>query len=67
MNDTTRNKIHIDRNWGLFIGQFNDNLPHKHYALQISIASKAEFEITDNKENKRTFEDCFINSNVIPK
>lgn len=64
MIETIPNKIHIDRNWGLFIGQFNNNHPHKHYALQISIASESELEITDDQENKRTFESCFINSNV---
>lgn len=64
MNDTTPNKIHIDSNWGLFIGQFNDNLPHKHYALQISIASKSPFEITDDEDNLSTLETCFINTNV---
>lgn len=64
MNDTTQNKIHIDRTWGLFIGQFNDNVLHRHYALQISMASQGKFEITDENNSQTSYTTCFINNNV---
>lgn len=64
MNNTTQNKIHIDRMWGLFIGRFNDNVLHRHYALQISVASLGTFEITDENNNQTFHKNCFINSNV---
>lgn len=50
--------------WGLFIGQFDDNILHRHYALQISIASHDKFEITDEKNHTAYYTACFINSNV---
>lgn len=64
MNSTAQNKIHIDGMWGLFIGQFNDNVLHRHYALQISVTSQGEFEITDENNNRTSYKACFINSNV---
>lgn len=50
--------------WGLFIGRFNDNVLHRHYALQISVASLGTFEITDENNNQTFHKNCFINSNV---
>lgn len=64
MNDTAQNKIHIERTMGMFVGQFNDNSLHKHYALQISVASQGKFEITGEKNNQNSYSTCFINSNV---
>jgi AraC-like DNA-binding protein len=58
------NKIHIDKNWGLFVGRFNDNGLHRHYALQISLASQGTFEITDQNNNQTAYASCFINSHV---
>ena len=31
------NIIHLEHSWGIFLGSFTDNRPHKHYALQLSI------------------------------
>ncbi len=57
-------KIYIDKNWGLFFGELNDNVLHQHYALQISISSDTAFLITDDKNRQQQFSACFINSNV---
>ena len=64
MNKSVENKIHINQTWALFIGQFNDNVLHRHYALQISIASKQQFEITDENKVVTTYSTCFINRNI---
>ncbi|MNK14572.1 DNA-binding transcriptional regulator AraC [compost metagenome] len=65
MNDTAQNKIHIEKTMGVFVGQFNDNVSHKHFALQISVASQGKFKITDAKDNQNSYSTCFINSNVL--
>ena len=65
MNDTAQNKIHIEKTMGVFVGQFNDNVSHKHFALQISVASQGKFKITDEKDNQNSYSTCFINSNVL--
>lgn len=64
MSKTIQNTIHIQASWGLFIGLFDDNVLHKHYALQISIASHQKFTITDAHNIQTTFNACYINSNV---
>jgi hypothetical protein len=64
MTNTLQTKIHIDSMWGLFIGQFNDNVLHRHYALQISVASRGNFEIIDENDIQKPYSACFINSNV---
>lgn len=65
MNDTAQNKIYIEKTMGVFVGQFNDNVSHKHFALQISVASQGKFKITDAKDNQNSYSTCFINSNVL--
>lgn len=62
--ETTQNKIHIDSMWGLFIGKFDDNVLHKHYALQIGVASQGQFEIIDENNNPTFYNTCFINNSV---
>lgn len=64
MNNTAQNKIHIEETVGIFVGQFSDNILHKHYALQISIASQDKFEIIEENSNKSSYSTCFINSNI---
>lgn len=50
--------------WGMFIGNLNDNLFHKHYALQISISSTDKLVV--NLENEQQFSSsaCLITSNI---
>lgn len=64
MNKTANNKIHIDKMWGLFIGQLTDNVLHRHYALQLTLASKSKFIISDKDNNQTLYNTCFINSNI---
>lgn len=59
-----QNKIYIQPSWGLFIGKFDDNTFHKHYALQISIASQEPIKITNEHNDQMTYDICFINSNI---
>lgn len=65
-NPTSKN-LYIEPTWGIFIGQFNDNILHRHYAIQISLASNKHFNITDEKNNVNSYSACFINSNVLHK
>ncbi|MCW3465195.1 helix-turn-helix domain-containing protein [Chitinophaga nivalis] len=57
--------IHFDTHWGLFIGQLNGGLLHKHYLLQITVVIKDTFDITNAYGKQQAFEGCFINSDVI--
>jgi AraC-like DNA-binding protein len=50
--------------WGLFAGHFSDNVLHRHYAMQISVVSKGNFEIIDEDDDKMYFQSCVINSHV---
>lgn len=59
-----QHKIHIDKMWGLFIGQFDDNVLHHHYALQICAVSIGKFKLTDETGKETFYTSCFINSNV---
>lgn len=65
MNNKTENRIHLERMMGVFVGQFNDNVLHRHHALQISIASTTKFEIIDENSHQNSYSTCFINSNVL--
>ena len=60
---TQHNLIHIDKNWGLFIGQFSDNLKHKHIAIQLSIGLDSELTLIDDAgmHNANNF---VVNSNI---
>lgn len=64
MNKKIQNKIHIERIMGVFVGQFNNNVLHKHHALQISIASTKKFQVIDENNNQNFYSMCFINTNV---
>ena len=55
-------KFHFQQNYGLFFGALNQNKPHKHYALQISMSLSSAFILTVDDEMIET-NTCFINSN----
>lgn len=50
--------------WGLFVGRFEDNLPHRHYATQISVSSGAPIRIVSEMQTQ-TFEACLIKGNAL--
>lgn len=58
------NRIYFENNWGFFIGSFADNLPHKHYAIQISVSLNSEIFINDRSSE---FKNYLIKSNVSHK
>jgi len=37
---------HLENNWGVFLGSFNNNLPHKHFAIQLSIPVAADIKVS---------------------
>lgn len=64
MTDKRNQCIYIEPNWGLFVGRFTDNVTHKHYAIQLTVSSDAELMITDQYDQRRSFDSCFIDSNI---
>ncbi|MCP4440112.1 MAG: helix-turn-helix transcriptional regulator [Aureispira sp.] len=60
-----KNHIHLDQDWGLFIGTFNDNQIHQHYAVQLSIALDSPINIKDKDANNLTQSTILIKSNVV--
>ncbi|MDM1071669.1 helix-turn-helix transcriptional regulator [Empedobacter brevis] len=64
MKHTIQNKVHIENSWGLFVGELNDNILHRHYALQITVTSNQEFRITDKNNKQNSYKACFINNNI---
>lgn len=58
------NRIYFKDNWGFFIGSFVDNLPHSHYAIQISISLNSTISIVDKYDKVYRFENFLIKSNT---
>jgi hypothetical protein len=56
--------FHFDKNFGLFIGKISDNRFHKHYALQISIATTSDMTLSVKEEKDILGKSFFINSKV---
>jgi AraC-like DNA-binding protein len=63
-NKIENNTIFFENHWGFFIGQFEDNLPHKHYAVQISISLNSKLRITKTNGIISEYKNCLIKSNV---
>lgn len=62
MNKETKKKFYFTSNYGFFFGKLNDNLLHKHFASQITIAESNSFElISDDHRIKTTA--CYIEPN----
>lgn len=64
LKDTNTDKLHIDKMWALFVGRFNDNVMHRHYALQISISQNRDIKITNYNHEQKVYTSCLINSNI---
>jgi AraC-like DNA-binding protein len=48
---THTNLIHLEPDWGFFLGSFTDNCFHKHHALQLSIAVDQPVTIKTSQRN----------------
>lgn len=59
-----QNKIYFKNNWGFSIGTFEDNLLHKHYAIQINIALDSEVILTKKNNEIAEFKNFLIKSNT---
>ena len=55
---------YFDLEWGMFIGAFNENRTHQHYAVQLSIAIEEEIEIVDGDSRSLTGDSILIKSNM---
>lgn len=65
MNNLQKQKIFIDTNWGLFIGTFSDNIPHKHFATQISVTINKKITFFDENNNAEEYKNCIIKNNTL--
>lgn len=59
-----KNKIYFDNNWGFFLGRFEDNISHKHAAVQISISLNSKIILSTKKGTATKFNNCLIKSNI---
>ncbi len=59
-----KNQIHINRNFGWFIGHFDNNQKHKHYALQLSIPLENKIIINTRNTTFESESPTLIKSNV---
>ena len=60
----TRNQIHITKDFGWFIGGFENNRKHRHYAIQLSIPLKGQMIIKTANKTIKTEHPILIKSNV---
>ncbi|WP_291720108.1 helix-turn-helix domain-containing protein [Bernardetia sp.] len=58
------NKIHINDNFGWFIGNFENNQSHKHYAIQLCIPLENKISIKTNTQVIETDLPILIQSNI---
>lgn len=58
------NRFHVENNFGLFIGKLLENRLHKHYALQLSMATSGVLTLTDDQHQQQISQYFFINSKV---
>jgi AraC-like DNA-binding protein len=54
--------FHFEKNFGVFVGKITANEFHKHYAMQISVSSKAEMKLTIQGEQEKTGKAFYISS-----
>ena len=59
-----KNKIYFENNWGFSIGKFEDNLLHKHYAIQINISLNTDVILTKGNNQISELKNLLIKSNV---
>lgn len=62
-----KNHIHIDKNFGWFIGAFENNQTHKHYAIQLSVPIDDKIVIKTSETTIETDKPVLIKSNVVHK
>lgn len=60
-----KNEIHINKDFGWFIGEFDNNQKHRHYALQLSIPLDGQITIITSENTIETDKPILIKSNVL--
>ncbi len=60
-----QNQIHINRDFGWFIGGFENNQKHRHYAIQLSIPIENKITITTSEATIEFEKPILIQSNVV--
>lgn len=62
-----QNLVHIDHNFGWFLGDFDSNQEHRHYALQLSIPVKGKLIVSANGSKIESDVPLLIRSNIFHK
>lgn len=57
--------LYFEKNWAIFAGSFHDNIPHRHYAIQISITTGDDIVLRDDKQQEFRMQRCIIRNNQI--
>jgi hypothetical protein len=57
-------QLFTNKDWGVFIGAFNENKMHQHYAIQLSISIEFELELKGQKGEGKNGDSFLIKSNV---
>ena len=57
-------QLFSNKDWGVFIGAFNENKMHQHYAIQLSIGLEYGLVLKDLEANKKEGNSFLIKSNV---
>ena len=60
----TTNLVHIEKGFGWFLGNFDNNQKHKHYAIQLAVPLTNPIKIAFNQVELLTEQPVLIKSNV---
>lgn len=60
-----KNAVHLSRDYGWFVGNFDHNQKHQHFALQLSIPLEGKITVKTEETTLETHEPVLIQSNVI--
>ena len=60
-----KNQIHIDEDFGWFIGDFDNNQKHRHYAIQLSIPLNDRIILKTSETTIESEKPVLIKSNVV--
>lgn len=60
----SNNLIHIEQDFGWFLGKFDNNQKHTHYALQLSIPLQGEIRLSINNSETTTYRAILIKPTI---
>lgn len=58
------NHLYVNTSWGMFLGRFDENQNHRHYALQLTIPLEGSIAITMDNHRLSADHGVWISSNI---